>query len=72
MPFNATGQPVLALPCGLDGDGLPVGLQLVGIPGQETALFETATLVERVLGFHQSHTPLARTGKGAVSAEVTP
>ena len=23
MPFNATGQPVLAVPCGLDGDGLP-------------------------------------------------
>src|SRR5829696_4593725 len=70
MPFNATGQPVLALPCGLNGDGLPVGLQLAGIPGQETALFETATLVERVLNFHQSYTPLARIGKGAVGAEA--
>ena len=71
MPFNATGQPVLALPCGLNGDGLPVGLQLAGIPGQETALFETVTLVERVLDFHQSYTPLARTGKGAVGAEAS-
>jgi len=71
MPFNATGQPVLALPCGLNGDGLPVGLQLAGIPGQETALFETVTLVERVLDFHQSYTPLARIGKGAVGAEAS-
>ncbi len=71
MPFNATGQPVLAVPCGLDSDGLPVGLQLAGIPGREPALFETAVLVERALDFHRSYTPLARTGKGAVGAEAT-
>jgi aspartyl-tRNA(Asn)/glutamyl-tRNA(Gln) amidotransferase subunit A len=71
MPFNATGQPVLAIPCGLDGAGLPVGLQLAGIPGQETALFETALVVERALDFHRSNAPLLRTGTGAVRAEAT-
>ena len=71
MPFNATGQPVLALPCGLDGEGLPVGLQLAGIPGQEAALFETALLVERALDFHRSFTSLLRTGTGAASPEAT-
>jgi aspartyl-tRNA(Asn)/glutamyl-tRNA(Gln) amidotransferase subunit A len=70
MPFNATGQPVLAIPCGLDSEGLPVGLQLAGIPGQEASLFETALLVERRLDFHRSYTPLPMTGKGAVSAEA--
>src|SRR5215208_4068954 len=70
-PFNATGQPVLAIPCGLDSDGLPVGIQLAGIPGQEAALFQTATLVERALDFHRSYTPLARAETGAVSAEAT-
>src|SRR5829696_6978943 len=58
MPFNATGQPVLTIPCGLDSDGLPVGIQLAGIPGQEAALFQTAMLVERALDFHRSYTPL--------------
>ena len=58
MPFNATGQPVLAIPCGLDRQGLPVGIQLAGIPGQETALFETASLVERAIDFHRSYKPL--------------
>jgi aspartyl-tRNA(Asn)/glutamyl-tRNA(Gln) amidotransferase subunit A len=71
MPFNATGQPVLAVPCGLDGDGLPVGLQLAGKPGQEAALFQTALLVERVLDFHRSSAALLRTGTAAMSAKVT-
>jgi aspartyl-tRNA(Asn)/glutamyl-tRNA(Gln) amidotransferase subunit A len=70
MPFNATGQPVLALPCGFDGEGLPVGIQLAGIPGEETRLFETASLVERALDFHRSRAPLARVETGAVSEKV--
>lgn len=70
MPFNATGQPVLAIPCGLDREGLPVGIQLAGIPGQETALFETTSLVERALGFHESHTPPARLEAADASAKA--
>ena len=29
-PFNMTQQPALSVPCGFTGDGLPVGLQVVG------------------------------------------
>lgn len=29
-PFNLTQQPAITVPCGLTGDGLPMGLQLVG------------------------------------------
>ncbi len=29
-PFNVTQQPAGTVPCGLDGDGLPIGLQIVG------------------------------------------
>ena len=29
-PFNFTGQPAASMPCGFTGDGLPVGLQIVG------------------------------------------
>jgi len=70
MPFNTTGQPVLAIPCGLDSEGLPVGIQLAGIPGQEAALFETASLVERALDFHRSHTPLVRVKAGEASGKA--
>jgi aspartyl-tRNA(Asn)/glutamyl-tRNA(Gln) amidotransferase subunit A len=70
MPFNATGQPVLAVPCGLDSEGLPVGIQIAGIPGQETALFETASMVERALDFHRSHTPLVKVEAGYASQKA--
>jgi aspartyl-tRNA(Asn)/glutamyl-tRNA(Gln) amidotransferase subunit A len=70
MPFNATGQPVLAIPCGLDSDGLPGGIQLAGIPGKESALFQTAILIERALDFHRSCVPLfsARAGNAGGKA----
>jgi aspartyl-tRNA(Asn)/glutamyl-tRNA(Gln) amidotransferase subunit A len=29
-PFNLTQQPAASIPCGFSGDGLPVGLQIVG------------------------------------------
>ena len=29
-PFNLSQQPAASIPCGLTGDGLPIGLQLVG------------------------------------------
>ncbi|BDM67046.1 amidase [Streptomyces nigrescens] len=29
-PFNMTQQPAATVPCGVDGDGLPIGVQLVG------------------------------------------
>jgi aspartyl-tRNA(Asn)/glutamyl-tRNA(Gln) amidotransferase subunit A len=70
MPFNATGQPVLAIPCGLDRQGLPVGIQLAGVPGQETALFETASLVERAIDFHRSHSPVTRIEAGDAREKV--
>jgi aspartyl-tRNA(Asn)/glutamyl-tRNA(Gln) amidotransferase subunit A len=46
MPFNATGQPVLAAPCGFDREGLPIGLQLAGRPGREDRLFELGACYE--------------------------
>ncbi len=51
MPFNATGQPVLAVLCGFDRDGLPIGLQLAGRPGNEDRLFELGACYEAAAGW---------------------
>ena len=51
MPFNATGQPALALPCGFDAAGLPVGLQLAGRPFAEAALCRIGHAYERAAGW---------------------
>ena len=35
---NMTGQPAIAIPTGLDPDGLPVSVQLVGRPADEATI----------------------------------
>ncbi len=47
---SVTGHPALSVPAGLDGDGLPLGVQLVGAWGAEAVLAATATVVEATLG----------------------
>ena len=42
---------MVALPCGLNADGVPIGLQLVGRPRGEHALLNAAAAVEEILGF---------------------
>lgn len=44
--FNVTGQPVLSLPTGQTPTGLPLGVQLVGRPGDEAGLIRWATWLE--------------------------
>jgi aspartyl-tRNA(Asn)/glutamyl-tRNA(Gln) amidotransferase subunit A len=46
MPFNATGQPVLAIPAGFDRTGMPIGIQLAGRPGDEATLFRIGRAYE--------------------------
>ncbi|MFG0583820.1 amidase [Pseudomonas sp. zjy_9] len=45
-PFNLTQQPAASLPCGLDGGGLPVGLQLVAGRFQDHKVLQAARLLE--------------------------
>jgi aspartyl-tRNA(Asn)/glutamyl-tRNA(Gln) amidotransferase subunit A len=47
---SVTGQPAVSVPCGLDGAGLAIGLQLIGRPHGESALFDLAAEVERLPG----------------------
>jgi aspartyl-tRNA(Asn)/glutamyl-tRNA(Gln) amidotransferase subunit A len=50
-PFNVLGVPSLAMPIGFDGNGMPIGAQLVGRPFDETGLFRLARAFERETGF---------------------
>jgi amidase len=48
MPaWNVTGQPAASVPAALDDDGLPVGVQLVGRPGDDERLVALAAQLER-------------------------
>lgn len=69
MPFNATGQPVLSVPCGHDRAGLPIGVQLAGEPGREASLFRIGAALESALGIKDIRPSLA-VGRAAVGVEA--
>lgn len=48
--ITLTSCPAIAVPCGFDRHGRPVGLQLVGKPRGEAALLQAAALYEQLVG----------------------
>jgi len=51
VTVNLAGLPGISVPAGLDGQGLPLGLQLIGKPWQEGDLLNTAYALENAVGF---------------------
>ncbi|MGV9712853.1 amidase [Gordonia sp. NPDC003424] len=48
-PWQLLGLPVVVVPGASTTDGLPLGLQVIGMPGDETNLFEVAGALEPLL-----------------------
>ncbi len=57
-PFNLTGLPALALPCGFTRTGLPVSLQLVGRPFDEATLLAAGHAYQRETDWHTRRPPV--------------
>lgn len=51
VTVNLAGLPGIAVPGGLDANGLPLGLQLIGRPWEEAELLNTAYALEQAVGF---------------------
>ncbi len=49
IPANLAGVPAISIPCGLDEDGLPIGLQLTAPVLREDLLLRVADALEREL-----------------------
>ena len=58
QPFNATGQPVLCLPCGFDRQGLPIGLQIATAPGHELTACRIGAAYEAATEWHHQRPPV--------------
>jgi aspartyl-tRNA(Asn)/glutamyl-tRNA(Gln) amidotransferase subunit A len=50
---SLTGLPSLAVPCGFDADGLPIGMQIIGKPFDEATLFRVGAAYQGVTDFHK-------------------
>ena len=57
--FNVTGQPAAVVPWSLDGDGLPLSVQLVGRPSDEATLFAVSAQIEAARPWAQRRPPIS-------------
>ncbi len=51
VPSSLAGLPAMSVPAGLDRQGLPLGLQLIGRPWDEETVLAGAAALERAAGF---------------------
>jgi aspartyl-tRNA(Asn)/glutamyl-tRNA(Gln) amidotransferase subunit A len=54
VTVNMAGLPGISVPSGLDAQGLPLGLQLIGRPFAEETLFALGSVIERAAGRFQT------------------
>ena len=50
VTVNMAGLPAISVPAGLDRQGLPLGLQLIGQPFAEETLFALGAAIEQAAG----------------------
>ena len=51
-PFNFSGHPACAAPCGFTAGGLPIGLQIVGRPFDEATVLRVVDAYQRITDWH--------------------
>ena len=56
-PFNLSGLPALTVPCGVDADGLPVGLQIAGRPLEEDEVLRIGATYQAHTDWHERRPP---------------
>jgi amidase len=57
--WNLTGQPAAAVPWGLDRNGVPLSIQLVGRPSDEATLLSLSTQIEAARPWAQRRPPVS-------------
>jgi amidase len=58
VPFDFNGAPTISLPCGLNGEGLPLSLQFVGKHLSEALLVRLGHAYEQATVWHKTRPPV--------------
>jgi aspartyl-tRNA(Asn)/glutamyl-tRNA(Gln) amidotransferase subunit A len=61
-PWNFTGLPAVAVPCGFSTSGLPLSMQIVGRPFAEATVLKVADAFQRRTDWHLRMPPIATAG----------
>lgn len=56
--INVLGLPALSIPCGLDAEGMPLGLQIIGRPFEEDAVLRVGAAIEDATDHHSRKPPI--------------
>lgn len=57
-PANTGRTPTLALPCGFSANGLPLGMQLIGRPGDDARVLQAGHAFQQATDWHRRRAPL--------------
>ena len=57
-PFNLTGLPTLSVPCGFSENNLPIALQLVGKPFDETTILRAGYTYQQHMKWYERRPPI--------------
>ena len=57
-PWNVYGLPAISIPCGFSSSGLPIGLQIIGAPGNEGSVMALAQAYQAITEWHKRHPSL--------------
>ena len=57
VPVNIAGLPAISIPCGVNSEGMPVGMQLIGNKFEEAKILNTAYTYEQATNFRANYKP---------------
>ncbi|MBV8121561.1 MAG: hypothetical protein JO081_16670 [Alphaproteobacteria bacterium] len=64
MPFNVAGYPAISVCSGFGEGGLPIAIQIAGLPFQEPTVFRVADAFEKATDFRSRRPALVSAGTG--------
>ena len=57
VSINIAGLPGISIPCGVDSQGLPIGMQIIGNKFEEEKILKTAYAFEQEINFREKYKP---------------